>query len=123
MDTLSNLLSSIKNGYLAKKTQILQPKTNQNMRILNLFIKEGFIRSYRITNQNTLHIFLKYHQNIPALTYIKRLSKPGKRLYIKNKNLYIKKKGFYIISTTLGLKTDFESKKLNLGGELICQIF
>jgi len=51
------------------------------------------------------------------------MSKPGKRLYLKNKDLYIKKKGFYILSTSLGILTDLEAKKLNIGGEFICKIF
>lgn len=122
-DTLSNLFSTIKNGYLSKKPKITQQNSKQSLNLLNILIREGFIKSYKINSNNQLNIYLKYKNNKPVITEIKRLSKPSKRLYIKNKDLYIKKKGFYIISTSNGILTDLEAKKLNLGGELICKIF
>nr|YP_010507885.1 ribosomal protein S8 [Phytophthora asparagi]UXG55995.1 ribosomal protein S8 [Phytophthora asparagi] len=122
-DTLSNLFSKIKNGYLAKKSKIVQQKSKQSINILNILIKEGFIKSYKINSKNQLEIYLKYRKNKAVITEIKRLSKPGKRLYITNKDLYKKKTGFYIISTSIGILTDLQAKKLNIGGELICKIF
>lgn len=122
-DTLSNLFSKIKNGYLAKKTKIIHQKSKQSINILNIFITEGFIKSYKINSKNQLDIYLKYKQNKAAIVNIERLSKPGKRLYINNKDLYKKKSGFYIISTSIGLLTLLQAKKLNVGGELICKIF
>ncbi|RLN96711.1 hypothetical protein BBJ28_00006878 [Nothophytophthora sp. Chile5] len=122
-DTLSNLFSKIKNGYLAKKSKITQQKSKQSINILNILVREGFIKSYKINSKNQLDIYLKYRKNKAVITEIKRLSKPGKRLYIKNKDLYKKKRGFYIISTSIGILTDLQAKKLNVGGELICKIF
>jgi len=122
-DTLSNLFSKIKNGFLSKKTKITQQKSKQSIDILNILVHEGFIKSYKINSKNQIEIFLKYKNNKSVIHEIKRMSKPGKRLYIKNKDLYIKKHGFYILSTPLGLLTDLEAKKLNVGGELICKIF
>ena len=122
-DTLSNLFSKIKNGYLAKKTKIIHQKSKQSINILNIFIKEGFIKSYKINSKNQLDIYLKYKKDKAVINKINRLSKPGKRLYIRNKDLYKKKTGLYIISTSIGLLTDLQAKKLNVGGELICQIF
>nr|YP_010394846.1 ribosomal protein S8 [Phytophthora megakarya]DAZ89283.1 TPA_asm: ribosomal protein S8 [Phytophthora megakarya] len=122
-DTLSNLFSKIKNGYLAKKSKIVHQKSKQSINILNILVKEGFIKSYKINSKNQLDIYLKYSKNKAVITEIKRLSKPGKRLYINNKNLYKKKIGFYIISTSIGILTDLQAKKLNVGGELICKIF
>nr|YP_010507808.1 ribosomal protein S8 [Phytophthora hedraiandra]UXG55919.1 ribosomal protein S8 [Phytophthora hedraiandra] len=122
-DTLSNLFSKIKNGYLAKKSKIIQQKSKQSINILNILVKEGFIKSYKINSKNQLDIYLKYRKNKAVITDIKRLSKPGKRLYIANKDLYKKKTGFYIISTSIGILTDLQAKKLNVGGELICKIF
>nr|YP_010394217.1 ribosomal protein S8 [Phytophthora cinnamomi]DAZ88736.1 TPA_asm: ribosomal protein S8 [Phytophthora cinnamomi var. cinnamomi]UXG55802.1 ribosomal protein S8 [Phytophthora cinnamomi]WRY73337.1 ribosomal protein S8 [Phytophthora cinnamomi]WRY73377.1 ribosomal protein S8 [Phytophthora cinnamomi]WRY73417.1 ribosomal protein S8 [Phytophthora cinnamomi] len=122
-DTLSNLFSKIKNGYLSKKSKIVQQKSKQSINILNILVKEGFIKSYKINSKNQLDIYLKYKKNKAVITEIKRLSKPGKRLYITNKDLYKKKTGFYIISTSIGILTDLQAKKLNVGGELICKIF
>ena len=123
--TLSNLFSKIKNGYLSKKSKITQQKSKQSINVLNILVREGFVKSYKISSKKTneLEIYLKYKNNKSILNEIQRLSKPGKRLYIKNKDLYIKKKGFYILSTSKGLLTDLQAKKLNLGGELICKIF
>nr|DAZ89009.1 TPA_asm: ribosomal protein S8 [Phytophthora sp. SKS-2017] len=121
-DTLSNLFSKIKNGYLAKKSKIIQQKSKQSINILNILVKEGFIKSYKINSKNQIDIYLKYRKNKAVITEIKRLSKPGKRLYIANKDLYKKKTGFYILSTSIGILTDLQAKKLNVGGELICKI-
>jgi len=122
-DTLSNLFSKIKNGFLSKKTKIIQQNSKQSINVLNILVNEGFIKSYKINSKNQIEIYLKYKKNKSVINEIKRESKPGKRLYIKNKDLYIKKQGFYILSTPLGVLTDLEAKKLNVGGELICKIF
>lgn len=121
-DTLSNLFSKIKNGYLSNKSKINQQNSKQCINILNLLIREGFIKSYKIKS-NQLEIYLKYKNNKPLISNIQRISKPGKRLYIKNKDLYVKKKGFYILSTSIGIITELQAKKMNIGGELICKIF
>lgn len=122
-DTLSNLFSKIKNGFLSKKTKIIQQNSKQSINVLNILVNEGFIKSYKINSKNQIEIFLKYKNNKSVINEIKRISKPGKRLYLKNKDLYIKKQGFYILSTSLGILTDLEAKKLNVGGEFICKIF
>lgn len=123
-DTLSNLFSKIKNGYLSNKSKVIQHNSKQCINILNLLIREGFIKSYKISKKNStqLNIYLKYKKNKSSIFQIQRISKPGKRLYMKNKDLYIKKKGFYIMSTSKGIITDLQAKKLNIGGELICKI-
>lgn len=122
-DTLSNLFSKIKNGFLSKKTKIIQQNSKQSVNVLNILVNEGFIKSYKINSKNQIEVFLKYKNNKSVINEIKRISKPGKRLYLKNRDLYIKKQGFYIISTSLGILTDLEAKKLNVGGEFICKIF
>lgn len=122
-DTLSNFFSKIKNGFLSKKIKILQQNSKQSIDILNILINEGIIKSYKINSKNQIEVYLKYKNNKSVIYEIKRISKPGKRLYIKNKDLYIKKQGLYILSTSLGVITDLEAKKLNVGGELICKIF
>ena len=124
-DTLSNFFSKIKNGFLAKKYKITQYKSKQIINILNILIKEGLIKSYKVSKKkNIIYIYLKYKNNISIISKIIRISKPSKRIYIKNKDLFkIKKKGIYIISTSYGVITDLQAKKLNLGGELICNIY
>ena len=96
-DTFSNLFSSIKNGCLSNKSKIIQLNSKQNQLFLNILIREGFIKSYKIKKCNKIDIFLKYKKNISVITDIKRISKPSKRCYLKNKDLYKKKRGIYII--------------------------
>jgi small subunit ribosomal protein S8 len=121
-DTLSNLFSKINNGYLSKKKIIIQYKSKQSIHILNILIKEGFIKTYKINIQNQIFIYLKYKQNKSIINKILKISKPSRKVYLKNKDLYKQKKGFYILSTSSGLLTNLQAKKLNVGGELICQI-
>ena len=67
-DTLSNLFSTIKNGYLSSKTKIIQPKSKQSVHILNIFVREGFIRGYKLSSKNlnqletTVHFLLRLFQ-------------------------------------------------------------
>jgi small subunit ribosomal protein S8 len=125
-DTLSNFFSKIKNGYLAKNYKTTQYKSKQIIKILNILLKEGLIKSYTFSkeNKNIINIYFKYKNNQQVISQIVRISKPSKRVYIKNKDLFkLKKKGLYIISTSYGIITDLEAKKLNLGGELICNIY
>jgi small subunit ribosomal protein S8 len=125
MDTLSNFFSNLKNGYLAKKYKITQIKTKQIINILNILIKEGYIKSYQISKKNhkIIYVYLKYKNNKNVLEEIKRISRPSKRIYIKRKELLKEKRGFYILSTSLGILTDLQAKQFNIGGELICQIY
>lgn len=125
-DTLSNFFSKIKNGYLAKRKTNIQFKSKQILSILNILLKEGLIKSYKISkkNKNIIYIYFKYKNNKPIITQIIRISKPSRRIYIKNKELfYLKKRGIYLISTSFGIFTNQQIKKLNLGGELICNIY
>jgi len=125
-DTLSNFFSKIKNGYLAKKNKTTQHKSKQIIKILNIFLKEGIIKSYTFDkkNQNIINIYFKYKNNQPVICQIKRISKPSKRVYIKNKDLFkINKKGLFLLSSSYGIITDLEAKKINTGGELICNIY
>lgn len=125
-DTLSNFFSKIKNGCLAKKYKITQYKSKQIINILNVLIKEGLIKSYQISkkNKNIIYIYLKYKNNKPIIYTIIKISKPSKKVYYKNKDLFkIKKRGIYLLSTSYGIVTDLQAKKLNLGGELICNIY
>ena len=121
-DILSNLFSALKNGCLVNKTKITQINSKSTQNILNIFIREGFIKSYKI-NKNKIDIFIKYKNNKPVITNIIKISKSSKRIYLKNRDLYKNKRGFFILSTSFGFITDIQAKKLNVGGEFICQIY
>lgn len=117
-----NIISALKNGYLAKKRSIIHVNTNKNKALLDFIWDEGYIYGYR-TEGNSLEIFLKYSNTSrkPSLTNIHAISKPGKRLYYSSKQLWKFKNTnkTLIISTSKGLKSLEGCKKSNLGGELL----
>jgi small subunit ribosomal protein S8 len=123
MFVILKLFLEIKNAFLSKKLKIIQQYSKQSINVLNILIKEGFIKNYKIKSKNKISIYLKYKQNKSVINNIKYLSKFGKFIYINNKNLYKKKKGFFLISTPLGLLTLSEVKKYKIGGKLICKFF
>ena len=123
---ISNMISTINNGQLAKKAFVLQAKQKICENILNVLWDEGFILGYKISKKNTktIKIYLKYQNGIPAITVLKRLSKPSLKLYYSVKQLWKidSNKGFLVMSTNKGFMTSTECKKQILGGEPIVLI-
>lgn len=114
---LCNMITSIRNGQLAKKTYIYLVKTSLCEAVLNVLWDEGFIYGYRI-EKNFLKIFLKYKNNIPVVNSIKTISKPSLRVYSSARQL-CRLEGVIIISTSKGVLSLKDCKKENLGGELL----
>ena len=124
-DNYSNLFSSLTNGSLSKKNKITYKNSKKVLNILTIFMQEGFIRYFEVSKNNSsiLNIYLKYNNNQPIFSKIIRISKPGRRFYIKNKDLFKSNhQGFYLLSTPKGVITSYQAKTNNLGGEIICQI-
>lgn len=129
-DNISDMLIRIKNGQKAQLLEIplFWPTPKIVIKICNLLQKEGYIRGLKkklIDNKEIFFILLKYTQfQQPVIKKIERISKPGKRIFCKAKNFWKLNNGngILIISTPIGLITDFEARKLNLGGEIICYI-
>ena len=124
---LWNMFANVKNGQMAKKSVILESKTDICESFLKILWDEGFISGYRIFAQNTskIEIFLKYSRTgKPAINSLKCLSRPGQRLYYSAKQIWKldSSKTFIIFSTNQGLKTINECKKNRLGGEPLAVI-
>jgi|NOAtaT_6_FD_contig_71_1247203_length_2931_multi_2_in_0_out_0_3 small subunit ribosomal protein S8 len=128
-DPISSLLTTIRNGQLSHKLFVVHYKSKSLVRILNVLIKEGFIVGYStVTSKDLilLKIFLKYHENgAPLINQIIRVSKPGQRIYFKISDLkeFKNSLGIYILSTTKGIISDIEARRVNIGGEVLCKIF
>lgn len=119
--SLSNFLSNLQNHSLAKKHVMTQYKTKLIIQLINVLVVEGFLRGYKLLSNNKVEIYLKDSRT--NFTRIRNFSTPNKRKYITNTQLYKKNlQGLYIISTTQGLLTHYQARKLNIGGELICYI-
>lgn len=127
-DPIADLLIRIKNAHMARQEQLLVPFSNVKKNIAEILQKEGYLESVVVTAANPfvqLDIKLRYVGKTPALTDVKRLSKPGRRLYAPAKDIprALGGYGITIISTSKGIMTDKEARKQNIGGELICQVW
>lgn len=129
VDPIANLLSIIFNAYRAKKRMAQVPYSRIKKEILMIIQKEGFLEKVEVQGskvaEKKITMQLKYHGKEPALTGIKRVSKPCRRVYARVDKIPPIRlgSGVTIVSTPSGLMTSKEAKKKNLGGEVICQIW
>lgn len=122
-DPVADMLTIIRNGYLARKAKVVAPYSRFKLAICQLLEKEKFIKSTQ-KKDSKIEITL-YEDQKPKITMIKKISKPGLRTYIKSKNISKIKggKGILIISTPHGVVTGQEAKAKKLGGEIICEVW
>ena len=128
-DTLGDMLTRIRNGQTTNKKIVDAPASRFRKNVLEVLKREGFIRNYeeKVTKPgiNFFEIELKYYNGKPVITEIKRVSKPGRRVYSSIKNL--KKTynglGISILSTPRGVMSDNEAREANVGGEVLCTIY
>ena len=129
-DTISDILTRIRNAVLIKHQIIEVPFTRVSAHIVQILKEEGFIENFDINIKNfqkKIFISMKYIGigRQPAILKIKRVSKPGLRIYSNNKNLpnILGNLGIAIISTSQGLMTNIRAKNLGIGGEILCYIW
>lgn len=128
-DPVSDMLTTIRNGQMAKLAKVSTPASNLRKNILEVIKKEGFIRDYKEVevrkNIKRIEIQLKYFEGKGAITEVWRESKPGLRKYAAADNLpkFRNGLGMAIISTSKGMMTDADARRQNIGGEVICGIF
>lgn len=130
IDTISDMLTRIRNANLAKHQIVQIPSTNVTRNIANVLLKEGFIESCEeLKNglKSSLLLSLKYtgKERIPRIKKLSRASRPGLRLYSNAKNMPRVRGGFgtVIVSTSKGLMTDNKAREEGIGGELLCYIW
>ena len=129
-DTISDILTRIRNASSVKHQIIEIPFTKISINIAKVLKNEGFIENFDVIVKNfqkKLFLSLKYSgiKRQAVISNIRRVSKPGLRVYSKKKNLLsiLGNLGIAIISTSQGLMTNIEAKKLGIGGEIICYIW
>ncbi len=128
-DSLSDMLARIKNAHQAKKVSTSCFKSKLNINVLSVLKEEGYIRDFNDfevrKGVNSIKIDLKYYNGSPVIKQIKRVSKPGIRIYSKINDL--KKPygglGISILSTPKGVMSDDKAIKHNVGGEILCEVF
>ena len=128
-DTLGDMLTRIRNGLHAKKTVVEAPCSKFRTNVLEVLKREGYIRNYSSIELKSgikhLKIELKYQEGIPVISEIKRVSKPGCRVYSSINKLpkVYNGLGISILSTPRGVMSDNEARAANVGGEILCQVF
>lgn len=128
-DPLGDMLTRIRNGQSASKSTIASPASKLRENVLNVLKQEGYIRGFSRVNVSEgieeLNIELKYNEGEPVISEIKRISKPGQRVYSSVKELpkVYNGLGISILSTPCGVMSDNEARKANVGGEVLCTIF
>lgn len=125
---VSDLITRVRNGYLAKRAVVSSPVSTLRENILKILKDEGFILSYskiKVGSVEKFDIHLKYHYSNPVVTEISAISKPGRRIYCSAKEIPSVKNGLgmVIISTSQGILPDHEARVKKLGGEVLLQIF
>ncbi len=129
MDVVSDLFSRIRNAQMMRKKKVISPVSSERLNILKVLLNEGYISAYDLVEDGTafkkVEIELKYDGNEPVIQEIKRISKPGRRVYTSVKNIKPVKNGLgiNILSTNKGILSETEARKLSVGGELICTVF
>jgi len=129
-DPIGDMLSRIRNASSARHEKVLVPASNLKTRIAEVLKSEGFIKDYVMhrdeAKQGAITIFLKYGPDRePAISDIKRVSKPGLRRYVATGNIprVLNGLGIAILSTSKGVMVDRDARKQKVGGELICTVW
>jgi len=128
-DPIADMLTAIRNGQQVRLASINCPSSKIKKAILEVLIKEGYIRSYSEeeirTGVKVLTIDLKYYEGQPVIKKIKRVSKLGLRVYSSISDLPKVQNGLgiSILSTSKGVMADYEARQANIGGEIICNVF
>ena len=128
-DTLGDLVTSMRNGQSTKTRVVDAPASRFRKNVLEVLKREGFIRNFEEKEMrpgiNFFEIELKYYNGKPVISEIKRVSKPGRRVYSSIKNLQktYNGLGISILSTPRGVMSDNEAREANVGGEVLCTIY
>jgi small subunit ribosomal protein S8 len=127
-DPIADMLTRIRNATMARHTRVLIPSSKMKIAIAAILKEEGYIRDFDVVQDNpqgTLRISLRYVEKRPVLNQIKRVSKPGLRVYTRRDAIPRVRGGLgtSIISTPQGVMTGRKAYQLGLGGEVICYVW
>ena len=129
VDPIGDMITRIRNAQMRSLSSVKIPGSKFRASILDVLKKEGYISDYKfltdVKDKNSLTVSLKYHNGNPVIKEIKRVSKPGRRIYAKADSIPIIQNGLgvAIVSTSKGIMSDDDAKNKNIGGEIICRVF
>ena len=128
-DPLGDMLTRIRNAQMRGKSTVTTPASRLRIWVLDVLKDEGYIRGYeKTTGENghpALEISLKYYEGTPVIRELKRVSTPGRRVYLSVKDLPQVRQGLgvSIVSTPKGVMSDAHARQANVGGEVLCTVF
>ncbi len=127
-DPIADYLTRIRNASSAKKIRVDIPSSKMKVSLSDILKKYNFIEDYAVIEddkQNIIRVVLKYRNGVAALSGLKRISKPGLRIYKDSEELprVLNGLGIAVISTSKGLLSDKEARSLSIGGEVVCHIW
>ena len=129
VDPIGDMITRIRNAQLRALYNVKIPSSKFRAKILDVLKQEGYISNYKLfsesNNKSSLVVDLKYHNGLPAIKEIKRISKPGRRIYAKATSIPKIQNGLglAIVSTSKGIMSDNDARTKNVGGEIICRVF
>ena len=128
VDPIGDMITRIRNAQLRALNNVTIPSSKFRARILDVLKQEGYIANYKISSSNkkeSLLVDLKYSNGLPVIKEIKRVSKPGRRIYAKAGSIAKIKNGLgmAVVSTSMGIMSDNDARTKNIGGEIICRVF
>ncbi len=129
VDPIGDMITRIRNAQMRSLSTVKIPGSKYRASILDVLKKEGYISDYKfltdVKHKNSLTVNLKYDNGNPVIKEIKRVSKPGRRIYAKADSIPKIQNGLglAIVSTSRGIMSDNDAKNQNIGGEIICRVF
>ena len=129
VDPIGDMITRIRNAQMRLLNNVKIPSSKFRAKILDVLKQEGFISGYKLVTDSktkgTLSVELKYDNGSPVIKEIKRISKPGRRIYAKATSIPKIQNGLglAIVSTSKGIMSDNEARNKNIGGEIICRVF
>lgn len=127
-DPIADAIIRIKNAFMARGEEVSMPHSKIKQAIAEILVREGYLESTDVVQngiQTNLVVRLKYINNMPAVTDVRRVSKPGRRVYASVQEIpkTLGGYGLTILSTNKGVMTGAEARQANVGGEVLCQIW
>ena len=128
-DPIGDMLTRIRNSQMRGKSVVSTPASKLRAWVLDVLVEEGYIRGYEsgtdVNGHPTLEISLKYYDGAPVIRELKRVSKPGRRVYMSVNDLPSVRQGLgvSIVSTPKGVMSDANARAANVGGEVLCTVF
>lgn len=128
-DSIADMLAAIRNGQSARLAYVQIPASRLRRSVLDVLVEEGYLRGYA-DEQNErglpqLKVELKYHEGLPVIQKVEKVSTPGRRVYTSISELkqFFNGLGITILSTSKGVMADYKARQQSVGGEILCRVF